>query len=147
MKIIGLVAAGVMLASAGAAQAQSREGDWRHVGSTSEFQLAVDASTIHVSGSTRRYWTVAVPKVPAEEDYGLMLTVMDCDEGTHQILQGTTYDRSGMPLESQTTPTDRAYVIPGTVNATIRAAVCEGEWRTTDGFAQPRDFVNRVRAQ
>lgn len=126
MKLIGLVAAGVMLASAGAAQAD----DWRIVGATADTVSGIDREGIRIRGSSRIFWSVVVQATPGEmgELHSLFRIEMNCEEGTMRFLSTVIYGEGDIPIASSERVTPWAAIVPGSNAEMFTGPICDDEW-------------------
>jgi hypothetical protein len=120
--------------------------DWRYVAATEDAFVGVDLSRVSTVNGRKRFWSVHAMLNPARAGYDSMigLSEIDCEEGTVRVLQGTVYHNDGTN-EDNTGFGRTTYIIPGTVNEAVQAAVCSGVVEGRTGVGSVQDFIDAAR--
>jgi len=126
MRSVGLVVAGVVALSAGAAHAE----DWVFVAGGHEAIVAVDRDTIRTNGNLKTYWSAWVKREATDGvGYILVRQEVDCDRDLVTQIAGRTYSEAGQMLLNSNTRLDTESITPGTVDADMAAKVCANDLR------------------
>ena len=134
-----------LIAATSAVQAHAQ--DWRIVGSSERFMLAVEMSNVRTTGPVKRFWSAIAYDEPQDEaETSLGLQEVDCDERKYRILQATFYREDGSVVmggaggENMHEPW--SYIVPGTGNEASANAICDGVIADMEGFPSHREFVD-----
>lgn len=141
MKAVG-IAAVLLLASAGAAEAES----WRLAAIATNELRGVDTDSIRSIGSRRDHWVIVVKDVPSRpgESYILVHEEADCERRTTKTLGIIVYDVDGNVLDSG--EGERVSdVVPGSFGESQFNAVCTETWLDEPPGLTAQQFRDVVR--
>lgn len=145
MKVIG-IAAVLILASAGAAEAQSPDQEWTVIDHGDRL-MALDLSGVREIGNHRRGWWMLVNRTVDARGVDFMLTnfEIDCGEETLRIRSIAEFDLDGLSKGQQSYSNPADPIVPGSNASKIHGIVCLGVSADGSVRATSEQFANAAR--